>query len=229
VRNPRRVLDLGCGTGALTSILHRRLGAELTLGIDSSPAMLQRALSVREPRVRIERGDIETFESGELFDLVFSNAALQWVPDHPRLLARITALVAAGGELALQVPANFDHPSHVLAAEIAREPEFAGALGGYVRETPVLAPERYAELLHRLGVAEQHVRMQVYGHVLGSAGDVVEWTRGTLLTDYAARMPDTVFVRFVDEYRRRVLDSIGDRRPYFYAFKRILMWARCPA
>jgi len=222
------VLDLGCGTGALTAELHRELGAHETLGIDSSEAMLRRARSIHAPGLRFENCDIAGYESAVPFDVVFSNAALQWVPDHPLLLARITQLVAPGGELAVQMPANFDHPSHTLATEVAREPEFATALGGYVRTSPVLQPEHYATLLHQLGYVAQNVRLQVYGHVLDGASDVVEWTCGTLLTDYAARMPEAMFARFVAEYRRRVMRALGPPRPYFYAFKRILMWARRP-
>jgi len=189
--------------------------------------MLERAAAVREPGLRFERADIASFKSGEPFDIVFSNAALQWLPDHAALLPRITALVAAGGELAVQVPANFDHPSHTIAAEVARDPEFSHALLGFVRTSPVLAPEEYATLLHTLGMEEQHVRLQVYGHVLRSTADVVEWTRGTLLTEYHARMDDdALFERFLARYRARVLETLGDRRPYFFAFKRILLWGR---
>jgi trans-aconitate 2-methyltransferase len=70
--------------------------------------------------------------------------------------------------------------------------------------------------------------MQVYGHELASSADVVEWVRGTLLTDYESRMPAELYERFVERYRERLLEAIGDRRPYFYAFKRMLLWARTP-
>lgn len=196
------------------------------MGIDSSDAMLQRAASINEAGLGFERAGIATFTSADLFDVVFSNAALQWIPDHPTLFAHVARLVAPGGELAVQMPANFDHPSHTVAADIAREEPFRSALGGHVRESPVLPPEAYALLLHQLGFGPQHVRLQVYGHELASSADVVEWTRGTLLTDYSARMPEALFKRFVERYRERLLARVGDRRPYFYAFKRILIWAR---
>ena len=93
----------------------------------------------------------------------------------------------------------------------------------------VLAPERYAELLDRLGFAEQHVRLQVYGHRLASTAEVVEWVKGTSLTRFRARLDDTTYDRFVAAYRARLLAELGDRRPYFYPFKRILIWARAPA
>jgi trans-aconitate 2-methyltransferase len=94
-----------------------------------------------------------------------------------------------------------------------------------VRETPVLPPVRYAELLRRLGFRDQHVRLQVYVHELPEPAEVVEWVRGTLLTDYERRMAPQAFARYVDEYRERLLGRIGSGRPYLYTYQRILFWA----
>jgi trans-aconitate 2-methyltransferase len=220
-----KVLDLGCGTGELTRELHRRLGAAETLGIDSSEAMLERSAAIAGGGLRFERRDIAESTGGP-WDLVFSNAALQWLPDHPTLLSRLTHLLTGGGQLAIQVPANHDHVSHTLAAEVAEEPTFRDALGGFVRQPSVLAPEVYAELLHALGFVEQVVRLHVYGHVLASRDDVVEWVKGTLLTVYRARLPEGLYPHFVERYRQRLLESLDDTRPFFYPFKRILLWAR---
>jgi trans-aconitate 2-methyltransferase len=71
--------------------------------------------------------------------------------------------------------------------------------------------------------------MQVYGHVLGSTADVVEWTKGTSLTRFKHALDDEAFDELVTRYRARLLSELGDRRPYFYAFKRILFWAKMPA
>jgi trans-aconitate 2-methyltransferase len=178
-------------------------------------------------------GDLARFgdpgEPGDgRWDLVFSNAALQWVPDHPRLLAKLTAKLAAGGQLAVQVPHNQDHVSHVLHEELAAEEPYASALGDYRRSFPVEEPERYAELLEDLGFVEQHVRLQVYPHHLEGPEQVVEWARGTMLTAYQRRLPAELFERFLAEYRERLLPRLDQRRPYFYPFKRVLLWGRGP-
>lgn len=222
-----RVLDLGCGTGELTREMHRALGATETLGIDSSAEMLAKSADHAADGLRFELGDVATFDRGP-WSLVFSNAVLQWLPDHPALLARLVGLVAPGGQIAIQVPANFDHVSHVVADEVGREPTFEKALGGFVRQPPVLAPEAYAEILHGLGLVEQTVRLEVYGHVLPSRDDVVEWVKGTLLTPYRARLPEDLYPHFVERYRQKLFEAVEDTRPYFYAFKRILMRARRP-
>jgi trans-aconitate 2-methyltransferase len=228
-RPGRRIVDLGCGTGVLTAALHRELGAEETLGVDSSEMMLERARTLEVEGLAFEHGDIGEWRPAAPLDVVFSNAALQWVGDHPALFARLKAMLVPGGEIAVQVPANFDHVSHTLAAEIAREQPFAGAMRGYVRKFAVLRPEEYAALLHELGFVGQSVRLQVYGHVLESPDAVVEWVRGTLLTDYESRMPEAMYAEFVARYRERLYAALGDQRPYFYPFKRILLWGRIAA
>ena len=219
-----RVVDLGCGTGELTRELHRRLAARETIGIDNSPAMLARSAAYAGDGLEFEPGDIDAFTSEGGYDLVFSNAALQWVPDHEPLFQRLTAALERAGQLAVQMPANNDHPSHLTAFAIAGESPFREALGGYVRQWPVLAPEVYATLLHRLGYRQQHVRLQVYAHELESREAVVEWVRGSLLTDYERRLPAELWSLFLERYRERLLPQLEDTRPFFYPFKRVLMW-----
>jgi trans-aconitate 2-methyltransferase len=221
-----RVVDLGCGSGALTAELHRWSGAAETVGIERSAAMLGQARP--EPGLRFERGDIERFGASGV-DVVFSNAALQWVAGHATLLPRLVSTLGPGGQLAFQVPANYDHPSHRLAHRMAQEEPFFSAFSGQPPPDgadTVLAPEAYAELLDGLGAVELHVRLQVYGHHLPSAADVVTWVRGTLLTPFQAALDDTTWGRFVAEYEDRLVRELGSAEPYFYAFKRILVRAR---
>jgi trans-aconitate 2-methyltransferase len=225
-----RVVDLGCGTGELTDELHLITRSASTLGLDSSAAMLAKARAT--PRVEFREGDIATFTSASPFDVVFSNAALQWVPHHRELLARLAALVAPGGQLAVQMPANSDHASHLVATDVAGEEPFASAFAGGPPPDPVrtnvLRPEQYAELLDELGFTQQHVRLQVYGHHLDSTADVVEWVKGTTLTRFRERLPAELYDAFVVRYRDALVSVLGEDGPYFYAFKRILFWARKP-
>lgn len=235
VARDRRIeaaVDLGCGTGELTRLLHDQLGVAATTGIDSSAAMLEQAAAHAGSGLVFEAGDIGSFGGGPRFDLVFANAALQWVPDHHRVLAGWAGALRPGGQLAVQVPYNADHASHLTSAELALEEPFASAFGGPPPPDPVLdvlRPEAYASLLHELGFERQHVRMQVYGHVLASTADVVEWVKGTSLTRFKAGLGDALFGEFVDRYRQRLVERVGDHRPYFYPFKRILFWAQLPA
>jgi trans-aconitate 2-methyltransferase len=218
-REQMRIADLGCGTGELTRALHRTLVAAETLGIDASDSMLRKAAELEGESVHFAKGDIATFATEQPFDLFFSNAALQWVPDHVELFARLTSMLTRNGQLAVQMPANDDHPSHVVAAEVAE------SFGVRPRPDFLLSLQHYASLLHRLGYARQHVRMQVYGHVLPSALDVAEWVRGALLTHYQERLEPAMFEQFLALYRQRLDAVIGDKQPYFYTYKRVLIWA----
>ncbi len=220
-----RVVDLGCGTGELTQILHRRLRAPETLGMDSSEAMLARSAGFAGDGLRFERDDIAHFAAERAYDLVFSNAALHWVPGHEALFARLAAALGDHGQLAVQVPANQNHPTHTVAFELAGEEPFRTALGGSISRQAILAPEAYATLLARLGFREQHVRLQVYLHKLASRDEVVEWVKGSLLTDYRQRLAAELYDRFLARYRDRLLALLEDTRPYFFSFKRILLWA----
>jgi len=224
-----RAIDLGCGTGELTRVMHERVSARSTVGLDNSETMLAGSDRFAGSGLIFKLGTILRFAPRTPFDLIFSSAALQWAPDHPKLFERLVAGLAPGGQLAVQVPANHDHPSHLVAHELAREEPFAADLRGYVRPVPVLTPGEYAELLHGLGFERQHVRLQVYGHLLKGPEEVVEWVRGTLLTDYAQRMTPVVFDQFLIAYRERLLARLSPSKPYFYPFKRILLWGRLPS
>jgi trans-aconitate 2-methyltransferase len=222
--NHPALVDLGCGDGRLTAELHRRIGASSTLGVDSSQAMIEATRPHAGDGVRFVLDDIGKWEQPATYDVVFANAALQWVPDHPTVLRRWIGSLRPGGQLAVQVPTNADHPGHVVAAEVAAE---------FIDNPPpdavaenVLPPEVYAELLDDLGCQQQHVRLQVYGHHLGSTADVVEWVKGTSLTRFKPFLGPDGWDPFITRYRERLLSVLGDRSPYFYPFKRILMWGR---
>ena len=220
-----RIVDLGCGAGELTRLAHETLAARETVGLDSSAAILEKAAAHAGGGLSFRQEDIGAFaEPG--FDVILSNAALHWVPDHGALLTRLARLLARGGQLAIQVPANEAHPSHAIAREVAREPAFAGPLQGFVRESPVLEPEAYARILFGLGFAAQRVRFEVYAHRLDSREDVVEWVRGTLLTDYEKRLDPATWARFLATYREELMAALPDERPFLYTYRRLFLWAR---
>ncbi|MEM8746028.1 MAG: methyltransferase domain-containing protein [Actinomycetota bacterium] len=231
----RTMVDLGCGTGTLTAELAHRLGVQRCVGVDSSAAMLERAAEHTDGVVEFRSGDISTWPSGsadptdsvESVDLVFSNAALQWLPDHEDVLARWFSGIRPGGQIAVQVPANADHPSHTCMVNVAHREPYLSAMHGEPPPDPVaanvLTPAEYAEMLHDLGGVDPHVRLQVYPQVMASTSDVVEWVTGTSLRRFLRVLPDELHRPFVDEYRDHLCATVGDRTPYFYAFKRILM------
>jgi trans-aconitate 2-methyltransferase len=230
-----RSADLGCGSGELTAAVTDRLAIHEMVGIDLSDSMLAKArhdVGDADDRLRFARGDIGQWTSRGDHDLVLSNASLHWVPDHRAVLERWWAALAPGGQLAVQVPANADHPTHQVAVQVAATEPFLSAFDRMPPPDPVaqnvLAPDEYARILDDLGALDQHVRLQVYAHHLASSGDLVEWMRGTSLTRFLRLLPDDLGAQLVEAYRDALLAAVGDERPYFFAFKRILMWARKP-
>ena len=224
----RRAVDLGCGTGELTAALAARRGIADMTGIDSSPAML--AAGARPASASRKA----TSAGGRRAATTTSSSPTPACSGCPTT-RRGRPLVGGpgpGGQLAVQVPTNADHPSHRVAAEVAASEPFRSAMGGPPPPDQVaanvLAPEQYAILLDHLGAARQHVRLQVYGHVLDRSADVVEWVRGTSLTRFASSSRRTSSRRSSTSTAAGCCDAIGDTAPYFYPFKRILFWAAKP-
>jgi trans-aconitate 2-methyltransferase len=220
-----RVVDLGCGTGELTARLAELLPDSDVVGIDSSAEMLARADEYVRPGLRFEQRSIEDVAGS--YDLVFSHAALQWVSDHDTLVPWLFKLVAKGGQIAVQIPSNHHHLTHLLIVETATGEPYAGALGGWTRTAPVLAIDQYASMLHRSGAADITVFEKVYAHVLADADAMVDWTRGTALVPYIERLPEDLRERFLDRYREKVRAAFPER-PVLYPFRRTLFAARRP-
>lgn len=173
----RRIVDLGCGTGRLTERLRARWpGAEVT-GLDGSAAMLERA---REnfPDIAWIEGDISAWRPAGDVDIILSNAALHWLPDHETLLPRLFGHLAPGGALAVQMPRNWDAPSHGLIYRTAEELGLAERIGP--PWIPVAPPEVYYDLLAPLA-ASLDIWETVYLQRLEGENPIVDWLRGTAL------------------------------------------------
>jgi trans-aconitate 2-methyltransferase len=220
--NGTSVIDLGCGTGELTRRLADTLPGSTVLGIDSSPEMLGKTETHVRPGLRFERNQIETI-IGQ-WDLVFSNAAIQWVDDHPALIGRLLGMVRPGGQLVVQLPSNHDSFAHATITQIAGEAPFHEALRGWIRLSPVLPVDQYAELLYSNGGRSLTVFEKVYPHVLENADAVRDWMRGTALVPYLERLPNALHGPFLARYTARLRER-WPTTPVFYGFRRILFAA----
>lgn len=191
---PRRVTDLGCGPGNLTvSLRDRWPDAELE-AVDSSPDMVQAARR-RDLPARVL--DVADWQPASDTDVVITNAVLQWVPGHAELLARWLPALPPGAWFAMQVPGNFDAPSHQVIRELATEPAWRSAVGAAVlREADVVhTPARYAEILSDAG-ADVDVWETTYLHRLSGPDPVLEWVSGTALRPVRAALDDAAWQEF---------------------------------
>lgn len=227
-----RLLDLGCGSGELTVAAAAALQVREAVGLDSSTTMLASARALDTPgttTVEFVEGDLADPAVEGTWDVVLANASLHWVPDHDRVLAGWRDRLAPGGQLAVQVPANPDHPSHLAITEVLHSEPFVTMLDGAPPPDPLLSvrsPEHYAELMWRLGAVDQVVRLEVYGMEMPDVGAVADWTAGTALNRVRAVLDEEHFAHFERRYRELLATELGNASPYFYAFKRILIRAR---
>jgi trans-aconitate 2-methyltransferase len=223
VRPGLEVIDLGCGTGELTRKLAERLPGSQVLGIDSSPEMLESTARQDHPRLRFEQGQIQDVQGS--WDLIFSNAALQWVGDHQDLIPRLFSLLRPGGQIVVQLPSNHNHISHQTIVETASEEPYRQSLQGWQRPIPVLSIEAYASLLFQVGGQELVVFEKVYPHVLADADAVADWVSGTALVPYLERLKLDLREPFLERLREK-LRRVWPEGPVFYGFRRTLFSAK---
>lgn len=222
-RKGLRVLDLGCGTGEFTRQVSDLLPDSKVLGIDSSAEMLKRAFDIKSGNLNFELCPIEEVEGK--WDLIFSNAAIQWVDNHKELVPKLVSLLNTGGQIAIQLPANHTHPTQQLIAQLATEEPFKTALNSWQRKWSVLSIRQYSELLYESGAVDINVFEKIYPHVLKGVDGVIEWLSGTALIPYYERLPEDLHDAFLQKYRQRLLD-LYPKAPVFFPYQRIFFSAR---
>jgi trans-aconitate 2-methyltransferase len=191
--SPRAVVDLGCGPGNLTGLLARRWPSATLRALDSSPEMVAAA---REAGIDAQLGDVVTWRPAHDADVVVCNAVLQWVPGHAELLRRWARELPAGAWLAMQVPANFDAPSHEAARQLAGDRRWRDRIAGLLRDPDsVLDAAGYAELLAGAG-CDVDAWETTYLHRLDGPDPVLEWMTGTALRPVRAVLDDAEWSAF---------------------------------
>jgi trans-aconitate 2-methyltransferase len=184
------IIDLGCGDGTITSMLHEKYSPQNIIGLDSSASMLATA-SKNNVNITWQQGDIAKFNDS--YDLIFSNAALQWVVDHESLFKKLA--LSTQKVLAVQMPNNFSEPSHVLLREtISENHVFKDKLFSSVRANPVFNKDVYYKLL-RAQMSSLDVWETEYLQSLSGENPVLEWVRGTALVPIKEKLS-------VDEYNQ---------------------------
>jgi len=185
IETPKQVIDLGSGPGNSTSVLAERWPKSSLTGLDSSPEMIaaaQKAYPHRTWRV----GDIAAWANSDqqTYDIVFSNAALQWVDDHAALLPKLLTRVAVGGALAIQMPANFDAPAHRIMRDLAASQAWRDHFpADGIREWHVQDLAAYHDILAPIAAVVDFWQTE-YLHVMENAAAIVEWYKGTGLRPF---------------------------------------------
>ncbi|MER5752255.1 trans-aconitate 2-methyltransferase [Streptomyces sp. NPDC002088] len=231
---PPRIADLGCGPGNVTAVLAERWPTARITGYDNSAEMLARAEAYAGPtpgggRLDFAHADVGTWTPTETYDLIISNATLQWVPGHIDRFGDWLAALAPGGTFAFQVPGNFDAPSHRLMRALAHSARWKDRLAETLRhDDAVLAPETYLERLADLGCTAD-VWETTYVHLLAGEDPVLDWVKGTGLRPVLTALAEDLEAReeFVAEYRAALREAYpAGTHGTPFPFRRIFAVAR---
>lgn len=218
-----RVLDIGCGPGNSTRVLQTRFPRAEILGIDSSAEMVEAARKAHAD-LRFEVLDAGS-RLGDLtpgFDVVFSNACIQWIPDHPRLLREMLGLLRPGGVLAVQTPMNYEEPIHQIILETIARPDWKDAFA-HPRIFYNLEQGAYVDVLAELADGFT-VWQTTYFHILPGHTAILEWYRGTGLRPYLSALPEErrtafeqeIFGQIVARYPKQRNGEVIFRFPRFF-------------
>ncbi len=209
VEPPRLIADLGCGPGNSTAVLAERWPRAEITGIDNSPEMLKAA---RSSKTKAEwlLADIRDWNPERPFDLVFSNAALQWVPNQDKEIPRLLGLVGPKGAFAFQIPAGEGEWTAALR-KVAQSKAWSGRLGEKVLDLHTHQLDFYYAAL-----ASRSSRVDLwetsYVHILEDAESVVEWTKGTALRPVLQRLPAEEGQSFVEDYTQAIREAYPPQR-----------------
>ncbi|TKJ31971.1 trans-aconitate methyltransferase [Blastococcus sp. CCUG 61487] len=230
--SPAVVVDRGCGEGSLTARLAQRWPGARVTGVDSSAAMLAAARAHARPgRVDFVLQDVRDWRPSGPVDVLVTNAVLQWVPGHERLLVEWRSRLSPGGWLAVQVPGNFGAPTHVLLRELCRSSRWADQVGNVPRGSDVvLEPGGYFDVLTAAGLTVD-VWETTYLHVLTGSDPVLAWVRATQLRPVLARLGDDDAAEFTAEYAAALREAYPERPDgtTLLPFRRIFAVGSLPA
>ncbi|KQO22933.1 trans-aconitate methyltransferase [Flavobacterium sp. Leaf82] len=224
--NGMKAIDLGCGTGEQTAILADKFKDADFLGVDSSIEMLEQSKALETDNLHFRKTTTEeTIASGEKWDLIFSNAALQWSNDHETLFTELIKLVNPKGQFAVQMPVQPENILNKILSDLVDEEPFKSYLKGYKRDSPVLSIDNYAQILFDGGLEELQILQKVYPIIANDHETLYNFISGSALIPYIERLEGEQKALFIQIYKERIAEYFP-KLPAIYSFKRILLYGR---
>lgn len=219
-----KVIDLGCGTGELTKKLFDKLTNAFVLGVDNSAEMLAKAPTQKNLEFK-EIPILEQLKNEHKWDLIFSNAALQWIDNHNELFPKIISHINPGGQLAVQMPQQNENILNKILLNLVQEEPFASYLNKWTRPSPVLTLDEYATILFENGGRDLVLYEKVYPIISSNKNDFFDFISGSALTVYQERLKENEFQELSSEFKKRI-DEYFPNIPSIYAFRRLIICAK---
>lgn len=221
-----KAVDLGCGTGEQTAILSKKFEDAIFLGVDASAEMLVQSKALENNNLRFRQATTEqTMAAGEKWDLIFSNAALQWSDHHEVLFPKLIEQLNPQGQFAVQMPVQPENLLNQILSDLVGEEPFKRNLLGWARNSPVLSMDAYAQILFDAGLEDIQVIKKVYPIIAEDHETLYDFISGSALIPYVERLDGVQKVFFIKTFKERIAVRFP-KLPAIYAFKRLLLYGR---
>ncbi len=219
-------IDIGCGTGEQTSLLAEKFPEAIFWGIDSSAEMLAESRKYENERLQFKQSTIEEFAATPAaWDLIFSNAALQWSDNHAVIFPQLLSHLSEKGQFAVQMPVQKENVLNQILLELVQEQPFASYLNGWTRESPLLSMDEYAQILFDAGLKDLQIMQKVYPIITATPEILFDFISGSALIPYLERLSEEEQLLFTTEYQSRIAKAFK-KLPAIYAFKRLFLYGR---
>ncbi|AZA62356.1 methyltransferase domain-containing protein [Chryseobacterium indoltheticum] len=222
----KKAIDIGCGTGEQTHILSEKFVDAEFLGIDSSAEMLSQSISFHNDKLSFKQKKVEElYDSEEKWDLIFSNAALQWSDDHEKLFPKLLSLLSENGQFAVQMPLQAENILNQILFQLASEEPYETQLQQWNRISPVLGLDDYAKMMFEAGLKDLNISIKVYPIIADDAEELFQFISGSALIPYLEKLDEVSKEKFIGEYKKRITEKFK-KFPAIYSFKRMLLYGR---
>lgn len=227
VDSPNKIIDIGCGPGNSTNVLYNKFPNADILGVDYSDDMLRKATE-NYPKIKFKKFDANSskWNLDNDYDIVFSNACIQWIPNHKELLPKMMKLLKTGGLLAVQIPVPYNEPVHRILKSVSSSKEWSGKFN-FISPFNILDDGEYFDILSQIS-DNFEIWRTIYYHRLKSHNDIIEWYKSTGLKPYLDELNETdkeLFIKDVyDELTKEY--KVQENGEIIFKFPRLFFIAK---
>jgi len=188
--------------------------------------MLAKSIQFKTEKLDFKLASVEEFiQYNQKFDLIFSNAALQWSDNHEELFPKLISHLTENGQFAIQMPMQAHNALNIILLELVQEKPYSDFLNGWKREPTMLSIDEYAQIMFDGGLKDIQIIQKVYPIIADDAGKLFDFISGSALIPYMERLLEEQSEIFIGEYKKRI-EKTFSKFPAIYSFKRLLLYGK---